>query len=153
MKGRRGIVLVHVLVMSIIISLIAVGISKILLMRYVSLQRLQDGGASRRAAEGAVQSLATIWNTNNAVCSNAPTSIASTGLTYANDPGGCNCVASGTFGNAQTNEVSVCVAVSAPPVGSTACTTKVCTVALNPTTGTPLYGDSCQTSLSHFCPF
>lgn len=146
MKGRRGIVLVHVLVMSIIISLIAVGISKILLMRYVSLQRLQDGGAGRRAAEGAVQSLANVWNSNNSVCSGP---ITNTGLTYASSaPGSCNCVASGTFGSAQTSEVSVCVVVSgAPP-----CTTNACTVALNPTTGTSLYGDSCK-SLSASCPF
>lgn len=96
---RRGSVLVHVLVTGVIVCVIAAGLARMLLLRYAAVQRVQEGTAGRKSAEGGLNRLLGVWNRTNIVCSN----IAGGGYTCSpasvSSPGTCNCTCTGGAGD------------------------------------------------------
>lgn len=100
--------MVHVLVTSVVAMVIAAGLMRVLMMRYVAIQRVQDGGTNRRAAEGAVNQIIGVWNRNGAVCSNAPMAVTSANFSYSGSPtaGVCSCTLNGSGVNAGTTVIA-----------------------------------------------
>lgn len=69
--SRRGNVMVHVLVTSIIVMIIAAGLMRLVMVRYVAIQRLNDGGANKRLAEAALAEISGRWSMTGA-CTAVP---------------------------------------------------------------------------------
>lgn len=101
-RGEKGTVLVHVLVTAVIVMIIAAGLMRVILMRYVAQNRFEDSGQNRRSAESAVAQVSAAWAKNGsctAVPNFGPPSAA-----------GCSCELDGTGANAG-------VVVQAVPAG------------------------------------
>lgn len=101
--GKRGSVLVHVLMTGVVVAIIAAGLMRMTMLRYVASTRAAGGAQARRAADSALNRALTYWNSANIVCANnipgyscSPASIAS--------PGTCNCTC--TSGSGATIVVS-----------------------------------------------
>lgn len=91
---RRGNVMVHVLVTSIIVMIIAAGLMRLVMVRYVAIQRLNDGGANKRAAEAAVNALVGNFTINGSCSATSlPAGFSRTSFSAA-----CNCDYSATLG-------------------------------------------------------
>ncbi len=108
--GRRGQVLVHVLVTGVIVMILATGIARMLLMRYYAEARVEDGGAKRRLGESAIAEIQTAWSAANTVCAATPAGSLVTRATGA--AGSCtNCTYTGTDA-LSGDAISVAAAVS-----------------------------------------
>lgn len=100
MKNRNGHVLIHVLITTIIVCVIATGLAQMLLMRFTASNRAASGVAGRRQDEGAFNAVIALWNANNAVCSGAPAGFScpscsnTCGCTVS--PTACSCPAAGS---------------------------------------------------------
>ncbi len=66
---RRGSVLLHVLVTSVLVALIAASLMRMALMRYTIASRGSEVLAAKRMAQAGFNVVLTAWNKNNAVCS------------------------------------------------------------------------------------
>ena len=64
MQKRRGSVLVQVLITSVIVCMIAAGLSQMLLLQYTTMARATDGTSKKRAAEGALNRVVSYWAAN-----------------------------------------------------------------------------------------
>jgi Tfp pilus assembly protein PilV len=96
--NKRGHVLIHVLITTIIVVVIATGLAQMLLMRFTASNRAASGVAGRRQDEGSFNAVIATWNANNAVCTNGPVANLPANLscsgcaTYAaGNPGACGC--------------------------------------------------------------
>lgn len=96
--GKRGSVLVHVLMTGVVVAIIAAGLMRMTMLRYVASARATGGTQARRHTDAALNRALTYWNQNNIVCGNsipgyscAPASVTS--------PGTCNCTCT-SAGNA-----------------------------------------------------
>jgi hypothetical protein len=69
--GRRGSVLLHVLVTSALVALIAASLMRLAMLRYQVEHRTINVNAERRYDEAALGMLVSTWNSNNNYCSNA----------------------------------------------------------------------------------
>ena len=70
MKNRSGgSVLIYVLVTAIIVSVVAAGLTQIILSRYSAVQRMADGVKGRKMAEADYNQILAIWNATGKVCS------------------------------------------------------------------------------------
>jgi Tfp pilus assembly protein PilX len=88
--GRRGSVLVHVLITGVIVAFIAAGLLRMVLMNYIAVDRATKGAQNRKEAEAMLQRALTYWNQTNSVCSttaNFPCTGGGVGLNQCN----CNC--------------------------------------------------------------
>ncbi len=94
-KARRGSVLVHVLVTSVLVSIIAAGLVRMLLLRYTAVERLSSGAAGKKLAESSLHRLVSAWNAANTVCASVPGSGFSCNPASLAPPGTCNCVCAG----------------------------------------------------------
>ena len=99
--NKKGHVLIHVLITTIIVVVIATGLAQMLLMRFTASNRAASGVAGRRQDEGSFNAVIALWNANNAVCSGAPAgficptcSAGSCGCTV--QPTGCTCPTAGS---------------------------------------------------------
>lgn len=102
--GSRGSVLVHVLMTGVIVAIIAAGLMRMTMLRYIASARATSGVAARRQADAALNRALTYWNSVNIVCSAVP------GYNCApisgSAPGTCNCTCTPTLGTEATIVVS-----------------------------------------------
>lgn len=70
MRGERGSVLIHVLITAVVVSLIAAGLLKMVLMRYQAGNRQAQSASNRKSAEGAYTRMLSAWNRANTFCQN-----------------------------------------------------------------------------------
>lgn len=87
--GRRGSVLVHVLITGVIVAVIAGGLLRMILMNYIAVDRASKGAQNRKEAEAMLQRALTYWNKSNVVCSS--TALFTCSPNYTVSPGTCNC--------------------------------------------------------------
>jgi Tfp pilus assembly protein PilV len=80
MGNKRGSVLVHVLITSIVVVMIATGLAQMLLMRYSATMRATQGTARRREDDGTLNRLVTYWNANG-YCSSPGGGLTCSGVT------------------------------------------------------------------------
>jgi hypothetical protein len=96
--NKKGHVLIHVLITTIIVVVIATGLAQMLLMRFTASNRAASGVAGRRQDEGSFNAVIATWNANNAVCTNGPSAGIPAGLSCPGCspfPGpGCSCTVS-----------------------------------------------------------
>jgi hypothetical protein len=92
--GKKGHILVHVLITSVIIALISAGIARMLLTRYYVLNRATQGAQNIRTDSGGVNRVLSVWAKTGITCGDAST----VGYTCTNTlavakPGGgpCTC--------------------------------------------------------------
>jgi Tfp pilus assembly major pilin PilA len=108
--GKKGHVLAQVLITGVIVSVIAVGLVQMVLLRYTATQRTMQSSQKKRAAEGALSHLATYWNLPaNGVCSDVG------GYTCTGAAGTCGCTCT------RTNYPTVVTAVYTPASGPNEC--------------------------------
>lgn len=89
LRSRRGNIMVHVLVTSIIVMVIATGLMRLVMMRYIATERMNDGGRNKRLAEAALAATAGRWNAAGASCTTAPPNFTLSGS-------GCACTLTGS---------------------------------------------------------
>lgn len=124
LASRRGNIMVHVLVTAIIVMIIAAGLMKLVMVRYVAIQRVNDGGNNKRVAEAAVAAVVGRWSIAGRSCMDLPAG-GSWGWT-SGPAAGCACAMSATI---TVNGTSQAVTVT-----STAGTGTQCRLSVN--TGT-----------------
>jgi Tfp pilus assembly protein PilX len=71
-ESRRGSILVHVLLTGIVVALIAATLLRMALLRYQMGARGAAMLVAKRADQSALAEVMTMWNVNNATCSNLP---------------------------------------------------------------------------------
>ncbi len=88
--SRNGSVLVHVLMTGVLVAIIAAGLMRMTMLRYIASARATSGTAARRQADATLNRALTYWNSANVVCSNTiPGYTCSPG--YTTVPGSCSC--------------------------------------------------------------
>lgn len=111
--GRRGSVLIHVLMTGVVVAIIAAGLMRMTMLRYVASTRATGGTQARRSADSALNRALTYWNSVNIVCANNVPGY-SCGPASITPPGTCNCTCT-SAGNATI----VVSGGGAPPCGVT----------------------------------
>lgn len=119
--GRRGQVLVHVLITTVIVSVIAAGLAQMLMLRYAANARATTGASNRAWTQAALNQAVAAWNTSgNNTCG------AIAGFTHTSGTvGSCNCVYTNASPPAGLPEVRI---VATGPAG-TPCTAQANVVA------------------------
>jgi Tfp pilus assembly protein PilX len=107
--NRRGSVLIHVLMTGVVVAVIAAGLMRMTMLRYVASARATSGGAARKQADAALNRALTSWNTSNIVCSAVAGYTCSP--TYATTPGTCDCTCTPTV----ATEATIVVTGGGPP--------------------------------------
>lgn len=92
--GRRGSVLVHVLITGIIVAFIAGGLLRMVLMNYIAVDRASKGSQNRKEAEAMLQRALTYWNKTNSVCSTNVTYFPCVGAGVGANTCDCSCPSS-----------------------------------------------------------
>lgn len=87
---RRGSVLVHVLMTGVVVAVIAAGLMRLTMLRYVASARAAGGAQARRTADAALNKALTYWNATNIVCGNNVPGYSCSPASGAS-PGLCNC--------------------------------------------------------------
>ena len=85
--------MVHVLVMAIVVSVIAAGLVRMVLMRYTATQRLASGVVNKKLAESTLDQMYSAWNKSNSFCASFGAYSCSGAATCGAVP--CTCTASG----------------------------------------------------------
>ena len=80
MRDRGGSVLIHVLITAVVVSLIAAGLLKMILMRYQAGSRQAQSTTNRKTAESAYDRMLSAWNKNSTFCQSFS---AGNGTTYS----------------------------------------------------------------------
>ena len=71
-RSRRGSVMIHVLITAIVVSIIAAGLARMLLLRAQVVNRSATSTANRKLAEGALSRVISAWNKTNSFCTSFP---------------------------------------------------------------------------------
>ena len=87
--GRRGSVLVHVLITGVIVAVIAAGMLRMVMMNYIAVDRVQKNAQNRKEADAMLLRAITYWNKSGIVCST--TALFPCSPSYGTAPGTCNC--------------------------------------------------------------
>jgi len=92
-ERERGSVLVYVLVTALVVSVIAAGLTRMILNRYYAVEREASGVRNRKLAESGFDRLSAYWNTagagnSNNVCAAPPAGI---GYSCSGTTSGCSC--------------------------------------------------------------
>jgi Tfp pilus assembly protein PilX len=105
--GKKGSVLLHVLMTGVVIALVAATLLRLTMLRYEVTAHATQTTAERRYDEAALAMLLTQWNAGNVYCAN----VASGGVTYS-----CSGGAAG-YAAPLSNCACTCTTVSAnyPP--------------------------------------
>lgn len=94
--NKRGFVLLHVLVLSMIVAVITAGVVRMVLMNAMATQRAITGGKNHKESDAVLNRAVTYWNATGTVCATipgvpcVPASVAS--------PGACNCTCTSATG-------------------------------------------------------
>lgn len=91
-REQRGSVLAHVLVTSVVVSLIAAGLLRMVLMDHMANERLAVGDRGKKSAETALNQVMGVWNKANIVCSDASAVGYSCDPLSVSTPGACSCI-------------------------------------------------------------
>ncbi|MEK7234406.1 MAG: hypothetical protein AAB268_11360 [Elusimicrobiota bacterium] len=70
--NRRGSILVYVLVTGVIVSMIASGLLRMVMMNYAAVDRTGLSAIRRKEAESLLNVAVSYWSTVNSVCSSIP---------------------------------------------------------------------------------
>lgn len=89
--GRRGSVLVHVLITGVVVAVIAGGLLRMILMNYIAVDRASKGAQNRKEAEAVLQRALTYWNKSNQVCSSDATFFPCAGAGVGANTCDCSC--------------------------------------------------------------
>ncbi len=89
--GRRGSVLIHVLITGVVVAFIAAGMLRMVLMNYSAVDRVTKGSTNRKEAEAMLNRAISTWN-QSGVCSNF------TGFTCNAGSSPCTCTGSAAGG-------------------------------------------------------
>jgi Tfp pilus assembly protein PilX len=92
-RGRRGSVLLHVLVTGTLVALIAASLMRVALLRYQVTSRTVATNLERRLAEAALNTITSDWNQTGNVCS--PVTIAGYSCTGTAGTCACRCTSAG----------------------------------------------------------
>ncbi|MDX6770259.1 MAG: hypothetical protein SF051_12060 [Elusimicrobiota bacterium] len=115
--NKRGSVLIHVLMTGVVVAVIAAGLMRMTMLRYVASARATGGATARKQADAALNRALTYWNNANIVCSAVPGYTCSP--TYATSPGTCNCTCTPSV----TSEATIVVSGGGAPPCNVAITT------------------------------
>ena len=105
-KNQKGYILIHVLITSVVVSIIAAGLMSVMLLQYQLTSRVEQGSKARKGAEGGLSRIISSWNANG-FCTNiagAYGSCAGANLATCS----CSCTAIGSM-------PAITVSGSAPP--------------------------------------
>ncbi|MFA6004615.1 MAG: hypothetical protein WC881_11170 [Elusimicrobiota bacterium] len=95
--NKKGYVLIHVLVISMVVAVIAAGIMRMLMLRQTMILRNTEGVSARKNAEGHFNAIMSAWNSapspNAGLSCSAGAAIAALGYSIVTPGtlGGCNC--------------------------------------------------------------
>lgn len=105
-RGRRGSVLLHVLVTGVLVALIAATLLRMSVLRYTIASRGGKALAEKRYDQAGFHAILTNWNVANTVCANnvpnyscAPASVT--------PPGACSCTCTPALANFPTVTASL----------------------------------------------
>lgn len=100
---ERGSILVHVLVMSVIMSIVAAGMVGVTMMQYRVTAQVEQQTHARRLDEVALARMLSAWNFTNpgTPCQNIPSEASGAPL-YSCAGSGCNCNCTTTDANLPT---------------------------------------------------
>lgn len=112
--SRRGSILIHVLMTGVVVAVIAAGLMRMTMLRYVASARATSGGAARKQADAALNRALTYWNKDNVVCKNNVPGYACSPAS-ATPPGVCDCVCTPTLATEATIEVTDPDGTPGPP--------------------------------------
>ncbi len=90
-KSEKGSVLIFVLVTSVVIAIIAAGLTRMMIMRAYASQRLQESNVNKKKAEAGINLVTSGWNAagpGNSVCAPVAGYACTAGLCT---PGTCDC--------------------------------------------------------------
>ncbi|MBI5624899.1 MAG: hypothetical protein HY924_14075 [Elusimicrobia bacterium] len=91
-RNERGSVMVHVLVTSVIMGILAAGMMTIVLMQYRLIHRQAYGSMGEKYDEMALSMLVSFWGANQTVCQNmAGSHTDAISYTCSGTPGSCPC--------------------------------------------------------------
>jgi Tfp pilus assembly protein PilX len=107
--GKRGIVLLHVLMTAALIAIVAATIMRLAMLRFAVTSRAVKNNQELRNDESALALLTSYWNVTNTYCSSVPGVYSCGPTTVGAMPSSCNCNCSALVSNYPT--------VSAPPGG------------------------------------
>ena len=95
-EGRRGSVLLHVLVTSVLVSFIAASLMRMALMSYTVASRGAESLAAKRVDQAGFNVLMTGWNKNNSYCSAVVDQGGTAQYNCTGAAGTCGCVCTPT---------------------------------------------------------
>lgn len=104
--GRRGSVLLHVLVTGVLVALIAATLLRMSVLRYTLASRGGKALAEKRYDQAGFHAILTNWNQANTVCANNVPNY-SCAPASASPPGTCSCTCSPTLANFPTVTASL----------------------------------------------
>lgn len=84
----KGTILIHALIMTVIVALIAASMAAVMMMEYRAVHRVKTSNQTQKVAHESLSELVSIWNTAGAAgqpCSILP------GLTFSGTVGTCGC--------------------------------------------------------------
>ena len=113
--GKKGSVLLHVLVTGALIALIAATLLRMALLRYQITAHATATTKERRADEAALNMIITAWNMNNVACSNTNLSNYSCAPAATVPPGNCNCTCTPTGAAATASFPTIVAGGGSPP--------------------------------------
>jgi Tfp pilus assembly protein PilX len=96
-SGERGTVLLHVLVTSALVAVIAATLLRMTLLRAQATARSAQVVQAKRTGGSALDNLIQAWNQNNQNCSSAP--VAPPDFTCVGAAGSCNCTCTAVAGS------------------------------------------------------
>lgn len=102
---RRGSILIQVLIMGVVVSTIAAGLMKMVLMNYIIVDKATKGAQNRKEAESILNGALSDWN-RDGVCSDFP------GYSCGGGPP-CTCTGNAAAGSAVSPRIVV-TGASAP---------------------------------------
>ena len=89
--GKRGTILLHVLVTSVLVAIIAATLLRMTLLRAAATARSAKIVAEKRNDQQMLASILSAWNSANGGAGQTCANVAIAGYAYAGVPGSCNC--------------------------------------------------------------
>ena len=114
--SAKGSVMVHVLITSVIVSLIAAGLMRMSLARATATSRANEGAATKKKAEAAFAQILPYWAQNGLCSSGIPGGWSCSGSVV----GSCGCTCTNAVGNQPLIETELVngsceLTITAPP--------------------------------------
>lgn len=72
-ENQKGYILIHVLITSVVVAIIAAGLMSVMMLQYQVTSRAGQGSKGRKGAEAGLSRIISSWNTNG-FCTDIPVS-------------------------------------------------------------------------------